>query len=426
MRWFDGLAAAIIAGVATLAVAQPAVVALEGPAFDGLLALRHQIYGQPFRRQRSHAVVVALDQETALRPPFDRLPVSLWTPQLANVMAALLDSGASVIGQQAFTTSAAAAAPDYDADYLAVLAKAAAEERIVLGRRAPGPDRLSPVPAHIEAAGGYRNVRRAELTADPDGVVRQMALYHEVLTPNGSAGIQPSLALELAARFLEERPQIVVGQNVLLGSYKVPESSDRAMLMNPQGGDGGVPVFSLADLNVCAEEGDQAFFRKYFEGKVVVIGRLGPAETRYRTAARFLGIEDDARGARRCRLPPVRSLADLSASPGTPSPVITAVAVNNLLRENAINRPAAPFGTVIAALLALAAAILGLRVRTLLALPLGLAFVGGWLYLASLMLSKQAWLMPLLQPLAAFLLSLAVAWAYRFLRPRLARGRAVA
>ncbi|WP_422367956.1 CHASE2 domain-containing protein [Pelagibius sp.] len=426
MRWLDGLAVLIVAGVATLAVAQPAIVALEASAFDALLALRHQVYGQPFRRQRSHAVVIALDQETALRPPFDRLPVSLWTPQLAKVMAAVLDSGADVIGQQAFTTSAAAALPDYDADYRAVLARAAAEDRIVLGRNAPGPDRLSPFPGHVEAVGGYRNVRRDELTADADGVIRQMALFHETLATNGSAGIQPSLALELAARVLNERPQIVAGRNVVLGQYQVPKSSEAAMLMNPQGGDGGVPVFSLADLYACAEAGDEAFFRKYFEGKVVIVGRLGPAETRHRTAARLLGVKDEDREARRCRLSPMRSLKALSAKSDTPDPVIIATAVNNLLRENAINRSAAPFGIVIAGLLALAAAILGLRVRFLLALPISAAFLGGWLYLATLTLAKQAWLMPLVQPLSAFLLSLIIAWGFGLLRPRLRRGRATA
>ncbi|NIA69188.1 CHASE2 domain-containing protein [Pelagibius litoralis] len=425
MRWFDGLAVLCIAAVATFVAAQPFLVAMERPAFDGLLALRHQIYAQQVSRQSAQAVVIGLDRETALRPPFDRLPEALWTPQLAKVMTAMLDSGVAVIAQQqAFTTSADAAVPGYDADYLAVLGVAAESGQVVLGRRAPGPDRLSPFPGHLVPLGGYRHVRRAELQPDPDGVVRRVALYEERLASNGAAGLEPSLVLELAARVLGERPAMVAGQDVVLGGYAVPGSPSNAMILNPQGGDGAVPVYSLADLYACAEEGDQEFFRQHFEGKVVVIGNLEPASARHLTSARFLDVTDRDRRASRCRLSPMRSLDVLPVSSGTPDAVITALAVNNLLQSRAVNNLVAPFGIVIAGLLALAAAIAGLRIRFLLTMPACLAFFAGWIYLAAMVLAREAWLMPLAQPLAAVLVSFLLAWGYCFAHRRRRQGTA--
>ena len=156
MRWFDGLAAVAIAGMAAFLVAQPPLRALEGPAYDLLLRARQEIYSPLARAQSvSPVVVVALDRETALRPPFDRLPQELWTPQVAEVMGRLLDAGARFVAQQeTLTTAAKGAVPGYDADYLAVLERAGEAGRIVLGRRAPAPDRLGPAPDYIAAAGG--------------------------------------------------------------------------------------------------------------------------------------------------------------------------------------------------------------------------------------------------------------------------------
>lgn len=422
MRWIDGLAALAITAAVTFVAAQPALVALEGPAFDTLLTVRHQLFAQQNRFGSSQAVVVGLDRETALRPPFDRLPEELWTPQLARVMTAVLDAGAVVVAQQeAFAASAEDVMAGYDADYLAVLERAGGAGQLVLGRMGPGPDRVSPFPAHVDQVGGYRNVRSAELPLDPDGVVRRARLYEELLPPSGAPRLEPTLALELAARLQGERPQLVNGEDVELGGYRVPGSASTTMLLNPEGGTGSVPVFSLADLFSCAEEGETAYFEKYFRGKVVIFGGLAAASDRHLTSARFLGVSDRDRSARRCNLPALRSLETLPAADGTADAVVTAIAVNNLAQGRAINSLEAPFGLVIAALLALAASLAGLRVRFWLVLPVSLLLMGGWVYLAAMMLARQAWLMPLTQPLLAVTLGILLAWAYRFALPRRAR-----
>ena len=111
MRWFDGLAAVVIAGVAAYLVAQPPLRGLEGVGFDLLLRARQEVYrpdaAAPAAPLRSPVVVVALDRETALRPPFDRLPQQLWTPQIAAVMERVLEGGARMVAQQqAFAATA--------------------------------------------------------------------------------------------------------------------------------------------------------------------------------------------------------------------------------------------------------------------------------------------------------------------------------
>ena len=72
-------------------------------------------------------------------------------------------------------------------------------------------------------------------------------------------------------------------------------------------------------------------------------------------------------------------------------------------------------------MLGLAASLAGLRVRLWLVLPGSLIFMGGWVYLAATMLAREAWLMPLIQPLAAVSLGILLAWVYRFALPRRAR-----
>jgi CHASE2 domain-containing sensor protein len=426
MRWFDGLAVLVIAGLAAYLAIQPPLRELEGPAYDLLLRARHEIYGgissgKASRARPSPVVVVALDQETGLRPPFDRLPQELWTPQIAEVMRRTLDAGALVVAQQqAFVASADAAMEGYDADYLAVLAEAAKQGRMVLGRRAPAPDRLGPAPQHAEAVGSDRNVRHIGLDPDPDGVLRHAALYEESRGRAGSVSINPTLALELAARVIGERPHLMNGSDLLLGRHAVPGSEDNAMLMNFQGGNGGIPVFSLGDLYACSQDGEEAFFRKHFDDRVVIFGRTDGPRWRRVTAARFLDVTNTARYAERCRLPLMQSLIagdHGSAAAGTmPEVLVSATAVRNLLlREGIKNLPGiAVFA--IAALLALAAAWAVLRSDPYLVALGVLVVMAGWGYLAVVMLARETWLMPLAQPAAAVAVAFAGAWVYRVAR----------
>jgi len=426
MRWFDGLALLAIAVLAAYLAVQPPLRALEGAAYDLLLRARHELYGNSLSRrnpraQPSPVVVVALDQDTALRPPFDRLPQELWTPQIAQVMRQVLAGGALVIAQQqAFVASAEAAVEGYDADYLAVLREAAKENRIVLGRRAPAPDRLGPAPSHAEAVGGDRNVRHIALSADADGVLRHAALYESSRDSTGSVSVKPTLALELAARMIGERPHLLNGSDLLLGRHAVPGSETNAMLLDFRGGDGGIPVFSLADLHACAQDGDEGFFRKHFDDKVVIFGRTDGPQLRRVTAARFLGVQSADRYAERCRLPLMRSLvagdSGGEATDTMPEVLVSATAVRGLLLREAVKTLPMPAAFFVSLLLALAAAWAVLRIEPLYVAPAAVLVLAGWGYLAVVMLARETWLIPLAQPAVAIAFAFAATWVYRALR----------
>jgi len=419
MRWYDGLAAVMIAGLAAGLAAQEPLRALEGVAYDLLLRARQELYAAPPRARAgpspSPVVVILLDQETALRPPFERLPQPLWTPQLAVVMDRLLDSGARLIAQQeAFTLTAGDAATAFNADYLAVLERAGREGRIVLGRRAAAPDRVGPLPEYVTAAGGDRNLRRIALSADPDGVLRHAALYESSRDVSGAVNLNPSLALELAARVVGTRPHLLDGTDLLLGRYAVPGSRENAMRLNFHGGRAAVPVYSFADIHACAEAGEDAFFRKHFDNKVVLIGRATPATARRVTAARFLN-EPMAAGER-CLLPEMQSLAGRQDYRTLPEAVVTATAVQNLLQQDAVKTLPRFVEPLISAALALAAAFTMLRLAAPLAAAGAVVLLAGWSYLAVVMLARETWSLPLAQPATAVFLALLTAWTYRHLR----------
>ncbi len=424
MRWFDGLAAVAIAGVSAYLVAQAPLRELEGTAYDLLLRARHEIYGPAGGGRQgppasSPVVVIALDRETALRPPFDRLPQELWTPQIAGVVNRVLAGGARIVAQQdVFTATANDTLPHYDAHYLAVLARGAQQGRIVLGRRAPAPDRLGPAPEIIAAAGGDRNVRRIALYPDADGVLRHAALYESSHDVTGTVSRNPSLALELAARVIGERPHLLNGSTLLLGRYPVPGSEDNAMLLNFRGGRGGIPVFSLGDLHACDEAGDAAFFRKHFDDKVVLIGRSDVPRVRRVTAARFLDSAPQTRDAERCRLPVMQSLVGLENGGDMAEVEVSATAVRNLLQRDAVKTLPQSVALLASALLALATALAVTRIALALVAPGVLVVLGGWGYLAVVMLARENWLMPLAQPAGAVVIAFAAAWAFRRLRGR--------
>lgn len=426
MRWIDGLAALVIACLAAYLAVQPPLRELEGGAYDLLLRARQEIYGQsahPSPPGGSPVVVVALDRETALRPPFDRLPPELWTPQIATVMDRVLTGGALVVAQhETFATSGAGLREGYNADYLAVLARAGAEGRVVLGRRAPAPERLGPLPDYVEAVGGDRNLRRIALQADGDGVLRRAALYESSRDSTGTVSLNPSLALELAARVIGERPHLLNGDSLMLGRYAVPGSDDNAMLLNFQGGDGGIPMFSLGDLYACSQEGDETFFRKHFDNRVVLFGRSDAPRVRRVTAARFLDVHNAERAGARCRLPAMQSLVGVDDGATTPEVVVTAMAVRNLLQHDAVKALPLYAAALVSGLLAMAAAFAVLRVPAVLVMPAIPVFLAAWAYLSVVMLAQENWLMPLAQPCAAIAIAIAAAWGYRAakrLRPRL-------
>ena len=77
-----------------------------------------------------------------------------------------------------------------------------------------------------------------------------------------------------------------------LAGYRIPGRVPNTMTLNFEGGADDIPTFSFADLRNCAVKNDKDYFRRWFDGKVVIFGTVLDIEDRRMTSKRFAtGIE---------------------------------------------------------------------------------------------------------------------------------------
>jgi class 3 adenylate cyclase len=357
---------------------------------------------------------VALDEETYRTPPFAGTPAITWTREIGQVLTAVLDGGAKVAGFDiVFPTSIeqseipfgdgtlGARLRGFDRDFLRALALGAHAGKVVLGEAQHREYPTLPAPGQRIAVGQNDNIRSLNVYSDPDDVVRRIPLS---VTVDGKA--EPSMAVELAARALGATPATLSGSPF---HSQVPNT----LALNFDGGADTIPTFSLADLRACSEKGDREFFRRNFDGKVVLIATVLDVEDRQVTSKRFATAPENA-FAPRCALPrPPPST--VFARDSTPGVYTHATAVNNLLQGAAlIEFGPIGRGLISFALAALAAA--AVLTLPLIAAVLACLFLGAmWTAGAVLVFSYSPLLLPLIEPLLAGLTSFGVMTGYRFL-----------
>ncbi|MFL5101050.1 MAG: SpoIIE family protein phosphatase [Xanthobacteraceae bacterium] len=326
-------AAVLIALAAGLVAASPAFDGLRGLSIDVLTMLRWRAFGNVHLPASSPAVVVALDEETFRTPPFEGTPSITWTREIGRVLTAIIDGGAKVVGfDVVFPTSIEQSAVPFgdetlgvrlrgfDRDYLRALALGARAGKIVLGQVQHQESPVLPSPGQRAAVGFGRNIRALNLYNDPDDINRRMPL---VFTVDGEP--VPSMAAELAARAAGGP---VSAKRATAGA--VPDT----IPLNFAGGADDIPTFSLVDLRACVEKDDKDFFRRHFDGKVVLIGTVLDVEDRKITSKRFATAPEGAR-AERCALPPP-PVGQTFTRTSISGVYIHATAVNNLLRGDAL------------------------------------------------------------------------------------------
>ena len=326
-------AAFVISLVAALIAVSPALDAVRGLSVDILTALRWRAFGNAHDPAASPTVVVALDEETFRTPPFDGTPSVTWTREIGQVLTALIDGGAKVVGFDiVFPTSIeqsgvpfgeetlGARVRGFDRDYLRALALGARAGKVVLGQvqharpsgaALAGPARRGrPWPQHPRAQRVQRSRRR-----DPP----HAAHLH---------GRRRAGAVDGGGARRARRPEVP------------PRRADfgrRAEHVHAQfrGRRDDIPTFSLADLRACAEKGDKEFFRRAFR-------RQGRAD---RHLARRRGPQDHLQALRhraggradapRCALPRADGRPKFTRN-SISGVYIHATAVNNLLRGDAL------------------------------------------------------------------------------------------
>jgi serine phosphatase RsbU (regulator of sigma subunit)/CHASE2 domain-containing sensor protein len=399
----------LIALGAGLLAASPALDALRGFSIDVLTMLRWRAFGDPHPPGSSPAVVLALDEETFRTPPFEGSPSVTWTTEIGRVLTAIIDGGAKVVGFDiVFPTSIEQSAVPFgdetlgtrlrgfDRDYLRALALGARAGKVVLGEVQHQDSPVLPAPGQRAAVGFGSNIRALNVYDDPDGVIRRVPLAFMV---DGEP--VPAMAAELAAR--------ATGAPV---SAKVAAAGAVAgtITLNFAGGAGDIPTFSLADLLACAEKHDQDFFRRHFDGKVVLIGTVLDVEDRKITSTRFAAAPEGARAERCVLTTPAAGQTFIRDS--ISGVYVQATAVNNLIRGDAltefdrIGTGIASFA--LAALAVVAALVLGPAGATLAFLGLAAVWSAG-----ATIAFRGALAVPLVEPQLTALAALGATIGYR-------------
>jgi serine phosphatase RsbU (regulator of sigma subunit) len=393
-------AGCLIALAAGLIAASPVLDGLRGFSIDVLTMLRWRVFGDA--QTPSPTVVVAIDEETFRTAPFEGSPSATWTPEIGRVLTAIIDGGAQVVGfDVVFPTSIEQSVVPFgdetlggrlrgfDRDYLRALARAARAGKLVLGQVQHQDHPVLPSPGQRTAVGFGRNIRALNVHSDPDGVTRRVPLAFMV-----DGAPVPSMAAELAAR-----------ATGAAASAQLAGAVAGTITLNFAGGADDIPTFSLADLRACVEKGDADFFRRHFDGKVVLIGTLLDIEDRKITSKRFATAPEGARAARCATTAP--AVGQKFARDTIAGVYVQATAVNNLLRGD----PLAEFGRAgtgmasfaLAALAVVAALSLGPIAAASVLLGLAAAWIAGGYALA----------LPLVEPLLAALAAQGATIGYR-------------
>jgi class 3 adenylate cyclase/CHASE2 domain-containing sensor protein len=417
IRRRDALAALAIALLAGILAASPALDPLRGLSLDALTALRWRVIGSRHDPAASPAVVIAFDEDSYRTPPFKGTPSVTWTREVGRVVTAVVDGGALVIGFDViFPTSIeeseipfgnetlGARMRGFDRDFLRAIALAARAGKLVLGEIRNGGESILPAPGQRVAVGQQRNIRALNVYSDADNVVRRVPLMFTVEGKPVAA-----MALELASRALGAAPEVGADQSVTLADYRIPTHVANAMTLNFEGGSRDIPTYSLADLRACLEKGDADFFRRNFQGKVVLVGSALDFEDRKMTSKRF-ATAPTTPTAERCALPaPATAQFVRNTIDGV---YVHATAINNLLRHEAVTELARlPTGLIAAAAAALAA------LPALLLAPMAAAFsflvlALAWTAGATAVFDK-ALALPLFEPLFAGGVALAATIGFR-------------
>ena len=213
-------------------------------------------------------------------------------------------------------------------------------------------------------------------------------------------------------RALGAAPEIAADGTMTLGGYRIPARVPNTLALNFEGGH-DIPTFSLADLRACAEKGDAEYFRRYFDGKVVLFGTVLDVEDRHITSKRF-ATAPGAEGARmpRCVLP-VASSGGNFVRDSISGVYGHATAVNNLIRREALiefgRLGSGVAGAAVSAFAALAALLLAPIAATMAYITLGAFWAA-----AAVAAFRHAIVLPLVDPLAVGFVALAVTIGYRF------------
>jgi adenylate cyclase len=323
-RWL--LRAALALGLGSVTVL---IFALSGTNYltrlglDLLFPLRSALAGPAYAPQESRTAVILLDEETYQREPFRSKPKVAWTPYLAEVMNAVGQAQASVVGLDVVfptTLDQPDLKPGYDRPFLRALRSLGQQQGLLLGQVELSKHPIRPTQRQILAGGGSTNLASLRLQPDVDDVVRRYRTGFR----NVDGSRTPTLATELVRR----------------AGHKTPE---KPFLINFNAGGAQARVFSLADLYACSQQNRKDFFREHFKDRIVLIGTGLDVEDRHLTSQRLANVPVTAQDQARCVLEQNRERFGAKTERRTmPGVMIHAAAAETLMRDAALAQWSAP------------------------------------------------------------------------------------
>ena len=408
------VSAFVAAGLATAALTVSPFGFLNGLSIDSQFWLRKVISDPRNSPESSPTVVVAIDEETYRRAPFAETPKVLWTPQIADVIDAVVAGGARVVGLDViFPTSIASQLPAYETPYLLTLRKHARAGRLVLARVQHSQTPVEPSAAQKIAVGQNRNIRGANVVTDPDGVIRAVPLAFRTRSARGETGWGPSLSAELALRGYPDLLQMTTNGTFLRDGRVVPTRADGAIWLNFDGDQSTIPTYSLADLHACNLSGDTEFFLQNFAGRTVLIAAVLDVEDRKLTSLRYATAPDSAAFASRCAYPAMQNVyGETSGRSSLPGVYLHAAAINGLVRGEFLTTLPEWGNASLIFLLSLAAALVAAYRSLKVALVTGVGIVLAWIGLSAVAFAAGT-ILPLFAPPLAALLALGIATVFR-------------
>jgi adenylate cyclase len=418
-RLLAALAALAVVALSTALVFSPLFRgSLSGLGIDLLYMLRHETGIEPDLPE-SRSVILAIDEETYRRQPFEGIPSVMWTPQLATVFDGMLDAGVSVIGLdvvyptsiEGFVWNGERPLARFDRPFLLTLRRGGAQEgRVVLGYVQHQEKPLFPHPGMERIVGGRDNIRSLNAYEDPDGIIRRLSLSFE--TADG--GREPSFSLELAARAVGADPATAVsGPSPTLGGRPIDTDGGGNVLLNFDTRPGSIPIYSLADLHACAEQGNAAYFERHFRDKVVILGVVVDLEDRKFTSRRFATTPDGAGLPDRCVNPVMDEFyrRDLTRDQ-IPGVLLHATAVNNMITGTALRPLGLPGAAPLVALVSLLAAAAALVLPPARSFVAAVAMAAAWVVVAAWAF-HAALVLPFLEAMAAASISYLLVLLFR-------------
>ncbi|BAL78882.1 adenylate/guanylate cyclase domain-containing protein [Bradyrhizobium cosmicum] len=413
----DIVAAMLIALLAGAVFTSPPLQVLQGLSLDILTALRGKLIGDRRDPATSPVVVVAIDGETYDTSPFKGSPTLTWTREIGRVLGSVTEGGAKVVGFDVIFPSSieqseipfgdapfGSRLKGFDRDYLIALRKLSDGGKLVLGERLSNdhPER----PDRAQQLAVRANIRALNVHTDPDDVIRRMPLSFSI---DGKP--VPAMAVELATRALGTKLETGPSGAMQLSGYAIPSAVPNTLTLNFRGMGRDIPAYSFADLRACVEKGDTDFFRRAFEGKVVLLGSILDFDDRKLTSMRLSGGYDGT-PAPRCALPAPTSSAQKARS-DIAGVFVHATAVRNLIERDVVTELGFPMRAIFTIVFAAIIAVAGCMLAPGGALIAWLALTAAYTAMA-VGAFVQALALPLTEPALASLAALAMMIGYRF------------